>query len=138
MGRFASTVEFYSRYREPYAPEFFRIVAERLGLSRDTHLLDIGCGSGLLAIGFALFVRSSVGLDPEPGMIEAARELAEQAGARVRFRMGRIEDFPTSERFDLVTIGRALHWLDRGPTLEVAGSESLREGLGRSLPRCQY
>jgi len=29
MGRFASTVEFYSRYREPYPPAFFTNVAER-------------------------------------------------------------------------------------------------------------
>lgn len=52
-------------------------------------------------------------------MIEAGRESAEQAGAHIAFRLGRIEDFATSERFDLVTIGRALHWLDRTPALEV-------------------
>jgi hypothetical protein len=28
MGRFASTVEFYARYREPYPPKFFKRVAE--------------------------------------------------------------------------------------------------------------
>jgi hypothetical protein len=32
MGRFASTVEFYSRYREPYPPEFFQKVAEQTAL----------------------------------------------------------------------------------------------------------
>jgi SAM-dependent methyltransferase len=119
VGRFASTVEFYSRFREPYSPEFFRAVAERLGLRGHASLLDVGCGPGPLAIGFARFVKSTVGLDPEPAMIEAARKSAEQAGAQVTFRVGRIEDFAASERFDLVTIGRALHWLDRAPALEV-------------------
>jgi SAM-dependent methyltransferase len=66
MGRFASTVEFYARYREPYPPEFFQKVAEQIGLRGDETLLDVGCGPGMLAIGFAPFVGSCTGLDPEP------------------------------------------------------------------------
>jgi hypothetical protein len=49
-GRFASSVEFYARYREPYPPAFFMKVAELVGLRGDESLLDIGCGPGLLAI----------------------------------------------------------------------------------------
>ncbi len=119
MGRFASTVEFYTRYREPYSPEFFRTVAERLGLDGDETLLDVGCGPGPLAIGFAPFVASCTALDPEPGMIEAAKVAAEQAGARLTLRLGRIEDFSAGELFDVVTIGRALHRLDRRSALDV-------------------
>ena len=29
MGRFASTVKFYARYREPYPPEFFKKLHSR-------------------------------------------------------------------------------------------------------------
>lgn len=119
VGRFASTVEFYAQYREPYLPEFFRAVAERLGLDGHEALLDVGCGPGLLAIGFAPFVKQCTGLDPEPGMIEAAKEAAAQAQAQVAFQLGRIEDFATSESFDIITIGRALHWLDRPVALAV-------------------
>lgn len=54
MGRFASAVDFYSRYREPYPPKFFKNVAELIGLRGNEALLDIGCGPGLLAIGFSL------------------------------------------------------------------------------------
>ena len=77
MGRFASTVEFYSRYREPYPPAFFNYVAERIGLRGDESLLDIGCGPGLLAIGFALFVEHCTGIDPEAAMIAARRRKRE-------------------------------------------------------------
>ena len=112
MGRFASTVEFYTRYREPYCPEFFRTVAERLALRGGEALLDTG-------------------LDPKPAMIEAAKEAAEQAGAPLTLRLGRIEDFPAGELFDIVTIGRALHWLDRGSALEVL--ERIVSGYGRVL-----
>lgn len=119
MGRFASTVEFYSRYREPYAPKFFRAVAEQLDLCGDETLLDVGCGPGPLAIGFAPFVAACTALDLEPGMIAAARAAAREAGVRLSLRLGRLEDFPAGESFDIVTIGRALHWLDRSRALEV-------------------
>jgi SAM-dependent methyltransferase len=91
MGRFASTVRFYARYREPYPPTFFQSVAERLALRGDEALLDVGCGPGPLAIGFAPFVGSCAGLDPEPAMIEAARAAAEAAGVRLTLHPGRIE-----------------------------------------------
>jgi SAM-dependent methyltransferase len=119
MGRFASAVEFYTRCRESYPPEFFQTVADGLALRGDEALLDIGCGPGPLAIGFAPFVGSCTGLDPEADMIEAARAAAEAAGMCLTLHLGRIEDFPTGQIFDVVTLGRALHWLDRDTTLQV-------------------
>ena len=49
-------------------------------------------------------------------MVEAARAAAERAGVTVRFIEGRFED--TVARlgaFDIVSIGRAIHWLDPEP-----------------------
>ncbi|MGD0213898.1 MAG: class I SAM-dependent methyltransferase [Terriglobales bacterium] len=119
MGPFASTVEFYARYREPYPAAFFQKVAEQIALRGDETLLDVACGPGLLAIGFAPFVGRCTGLDPEPGMIVAAKAAAEEAGVRLSLIQGKIEELPTMQTYDVITIGRALHWLDRAPTLAV-------------------
>jgi SAM-dependent methyltransferase len=119
MGRFASTVEFYARYREPYLPQFFKKVAEQIELCGDESLLDIGCGPGLLAIGFVPFVGSGTGLDPESAMIAAAKAAAAEAGVGLSLIHGRIEEFPTTQTYDVITIGRALHWLERSATLAV-------------------
>jgi SAM-dependent methyltransferase len=119
MGRFASTVEFYSRYREPYPPAFFLNIAERIGLRGDESLLDIGCGPGLLAIGFAPFVAHCTGIDPEATMITAAKAAAAEAGVALSLIHARVEEFTTACTFDIVTIGRALHWLDRAATMPV-------------------
>ena len=132
MGRFASTVEFYARYREPYPPKFFQEVAGQIALRGHETLLDVGCGPGLLAIGFAPFVGRCTGLDPEPGMIAAAKAAAAGAGVALSLIQGRIEEFPSSATYDVITIGRALHWLERGATLEVL-ERILAPGSGRIL-----
>jgi ubiquinone/menaquinone biosynthesis C-methylase UbiE len=115
MGRFATTAEFYEQYRPPYPAEFFRAVAQQLALSRQHALIDLGTGPGLLARGFAPYVGRVVAVDPEPRMLAAARAATALAGADVTFVAGRAEDLPENiGGFDVVTIGRALHWMDRG------------------------
>lgn len=118
MGRFETTAQTYAAHREPYPPEFFSAVAGALKLDGRAALLDLGTGPGLLALGLAPYVGRIVGIDPEPAMIAEARRAA--AAARVEFRVieGRAEDVPADlGPFDLVAIGRALHWLDRDATL---------------------
>ena len=119
MGRFETSAEFY-RFREPYPVAFFDAVAERVGLSKKTRMLDVGCGPGNLAIGFAGHVGSCVGIDPEVEMLRVARELAAEAGAEITFVQTVVEKLDCAGgSFDFVTIGRALHWLDKTATLLV-------------------
>ncbi len=90
MGRFASTVAYYESARPPYGAAFFEAVALQMGLDGSERLLDVGAGPGILAIGFAPYCREVVGVDPEPGMVEAARAAAERAGVTVRFIEGAV------------------------------------------------
>jgi SAM-dependent methyltransferase len=113
MGRFASTVSLYEQFRQPYPPQFFRTVAEKLGLTKQQALIDLGTGPGLLALGFAPFVGRIVGVDPEADMLAAARAAAERAGQEFTLIEGKAEELPEDVgSFDVVTIGRALHWMD--------------------------
>lgn len=116
MGRFASTVAYYESARPPYGAGFFEAVAQQLGFDRTHRLLDVGTGPGILAIGFAPSCQEVVGVDPESEMVKAARAAAERAGVGVRFIEGRFEDAAAKlGAFDIVTIGRAIHWLDPEP-----------------------
>jgi ubiquinone/menaquinone biosynthesis C-methylase UbiE len=118
MGRFASTVTLYEELRPPYAPAFFRHVAEQLGFRSAHALIDLGTGPGLLALGFAPYVGRIVGVDPEPAMIAAARTAAARAARPLTLIEGKAEALPAEiGRFDVVTIGRALHWMDRDAIL---------------------
>ena len=120
MGRFASTVAYYERSRPPYGSLFFEEVARRLAFRGTERLLDLGTGPGILALGFAPWVGELVGVDPEPAMLVAARSAADRAGVPLRLIEGPAEDLPDDVGlFGIVTIGRALHWMDPAPTRAV-------------------
>ena len=129
MGRFASTASLYEHLRPPYPGEFFRGVAQELGLSKRYALIDLGTGPGLLALGFAPFVGCIVGVDPEPAMLDAARTAAASAGHALTLIEGKAETLiPDIGTFDVVTIGRALHWMDREATLALLDRLVARDG----------
>src|SRR5690242_15346556 len=103
MGRFATTVALYEELRPPYPPAFFATLADRLRLSRQHALIDLGTGPGLLALGLAPFVGRMTGVDPEPKMLAAARAAAARAGKAIDLIESRAEDLADDiGRFDLV------------------------------------
>jgi hypothetical protein len=52
-------------------------------------------------------------------MIAAAKEAAAEAGVALSLTHGRIEEFTSEHKFDIVTIGRAIHWMDRDSAVRV-------------------
>ncbi len=47
--RFSSRVDDYRKYRPSYPPQAIDFLEEKCGLSRDSVIADIGCGTGLFA-----------------------------------------------------------------------------------------
>ena len=116
--RFRSTVPFYARYRLAYPARLIARVIEITGLQRSDAVLDLGSGPGLLAIPFAEAGMRVTAVDPEPDMLDAAREAAEAAGVDLDLRQGSSFTLPGDlGPVGLVTIGRAFHWMDRRQTL---------------------
>ncbi len=130
MGRFATTVALYEELRPPYPPAFFRSVAQKLGLGREHALIDLGTGPGLPALGFGPYVGRIVGVDPEPAMITAARKAAGRASQALTLIEGKAEALPADiGSFDVVTVGRALHWMDRDAALALFERLVAAEGV---------
>jgi SAM-dependent methyltransferase len=118
LPRFGSTVPHYVAGRPNYAPSLIRMVKEHLHLSSRHRLLDLGCGPGWLGIAFAPFVGPVVAVDPEPAMLEVARAAAAEAKVHIELVEGSSYDLGSHlGMFQVVTIGRAFHWMDRVDTL---------------------
>ncbi len=116
--RFRSTVPFYQRYRLGYPDSLIKRVNALVGLAPGDPVMDLGCGTGLLAVPFARLGMKVTAVDPEPEMLEATREAARLAGVVLDIRQGSSYELPTGAGpFRLVTMGRSFHWMDREATL---------------------
>ena len=120
--RFAGAAPHYLLGRPPYAPALFRRVAELAGLCSRHRVLDLGCGPGLLAGGFAYFAAAVLAMDPEPDMLAIGAARIDGVLTNVTFLQGSSYDLgpEIGERFGpfhLAVIGRAFHWMDRADTL---------------------
>jgi SAM-dependent methyltransferase len=110
--------DFYHRYRRGYPPAVISTLVEAFRLTSDDVVIDLGCGTGQLALPIAGRVRAVTGVDPEPDMLARARQAAaEQRIANACWMIGADTDIPAigallgSQRAGAVTIGQALHWM---------------------------
>jgi ubiquinone/menaquinone biosynthesis C-methylase UbiE len=116
--RFQGTAAFYERYRLAYPGRLVRRVVALAGLRPGDAVLDLGCGTGMLAIPFAQAGMAVTAMDPEPDMLAACDAGARAAGVMVRMVQGSSYDLtPAMGPFKLVTMGRSFHWMDRAATL---------------------
>lgn len=117
-GRFHSAARFYARYRPRYPQALIERIAQYCRLDGTGRMMDLGCGPGFLAIAFAPYFATIVGVDPEPEMLEVAAEEARAAGVSLTLVAGQSRDLgPHWGRFRMVAMGRSFHWMDRDATL---------------------
>ncbi|MDG4798006.1 class I SAM-dependent methyltransferase [Micromonospora sp. WMMD1082] len=119
LGFGGEVARFYQRYRRGYPPAVFDALVEAFGLTPEDTVVDLGCGTGQLTLPIAARVRAVVGVDPEPDMLELARQAArDQLFGNVGWLLGADTDVPAlaallgDGRVGAVTIGQALHWMD--------------------------
>ena len=116
--RFQSTVAYYDRYRLDYPQRLLARVRDLVGLSYGDPVLDLGTGTGMLAIGFAKLGMAVTAMDPEPDMLAAAAARAGATGVAVDLVAGGWADLhPGMGPYRLVAMGRSFHWMDRTATL---------------------
>lgn len=102
---------------------FKRALLEQAAIRSDHVVLDVGCGTGTLAIA-ALRRQPGVqmsALDADPAILAIARRKARHAGANIDFQVGRSSALPyADERFDRVLSSLFFHHLTWGDKLLTA------------------
>ena len=94
--------------------EFKRRLLAQAGLKSGQRILDLGCGTGTLAVQAKLSEPAAevVGLDGDPEVLDRARRKAEAAGAEVEFDEGLSTELPyEGDSFDLVLVTLFFHHL---------------------------
>ncbi len=119
---FGRTAADYERHRPGFPESFFERL-DRLGwIAAGRRALDLGTGTGSLALGFAARGLQVTGLDISPELLDVARRAAAGRGLSARFVEGRAEATGQDDAsFDLVSAGQAWWWFD--------GDAALREAV---------
>lgn len=106
---------------------FRRETLQSAQLQPGEHVLDVGCGTGVLTRLAAELVGNegeAIGIDPSAEMIQVAKCSATKAHSKAYFQLGVVESLPfEDERFDSVLSSMMLHHLP--PVLKVAGLEEI-------------
>ncbi len=119
---FKGTAWYYARYREGYPEDFFELLKSKFRLSENDRILDLGSGTGQIAVPLAGLVKEVVAMDPEPEMIAEGKKQAVLRGVKnITWIEGSSENLSALRdklgMFKMVTIGTAFHWMEREETL---------------------
>jgi len=108
------TSEDYIAYRPGYTDEHFQLLQNLgVGLSGQ-HILDLGSGTGALALPFARQGATVTAVDAAPGQIATAQARAKQEGLDIRFIVSPAEDVPLEDaQFDVITASMCWGYFDK-------------------------
>lgn len=117
---FKGTAWYYAKYRFGYPEEFFNYIIKYFNLDTQSRVLDLGCGTGQIAIPLAKRVSEVVGVDTEQDMLDQAAKVAQEASvSNITWLLKRAEEIDDSfGTFQLTTMGASFHWMDQRVVLQ--------------------
>ncbi len=106
----------YDRYRPRYPESLFDDIVELGALRRGATVLEIGAGTGIATGPLADRGFQVTAIEPAPAMVEVA---VEKLGSRVRFVVGRFEDWSPVAQVQLVVACNVWHWVEPGAGVQL-------------------
>lgn len=127
---FKGTASYYSRYRPLYPSSLIRYLVNKFALDNNGQLLDLGCGTGQLALRLSDWFEEIVGVDTEQEMLDEAIRLSKDNRiSNVKWLHGRAEELSSDwGTFRLTIIAKAFHWMDRESILKILYNSSDTNG----------
>jgi SAM-dependent methyltransferase len=136
-GDFAGrTATAYRHFRRDVPAPVLDQLMTQVGLDREDRAIDLGAGTGQVAVGLATRLAGVLALEPEPDMLaQLRRRAAEEQVPNLVCVLAADRDLPALIRatgeggWGLLTVANALHWMDADAVV-AAAARLLRPGGG--------
>jgi ubiquinone/menaquinone biosynthesis C-methylase UbiE len=111
--RFTDRVDNYVKARPDYPAEVISLLERKCGLTHAATVVDVGCGTGMLAKLFCGYGCKVVGVEPNPPMRQAGCEIL-RTYANFEMLEGTAELIPLpGTSVDFITAAQAFHWFNQ-------------------------
>lgn len=97
--------------RPAYPAQLFDVL-ERLMPPGERNVLDLGCGTGDVALGLLDLADRIDALDPSGAMLDVARSRDRSDDPRIRWLQSRAEAFRPDTLYSLIVAAESFHWME--------------------------
>lgn len=117
---FKGAAWYYARFRRGYPQSFYNHLVKIFKLNGKSRALDLGTGTGQIAIPLSQIVKEVVAIDPDEEMLNEGKSLALKKGiSNIIWVKTRAEDLADELGFfDITTMGASFHWMEQDRVLE--------------------
>ena len=121
MSPFGHAAELYEEVRPGWPRALVADAARFAGISPDSRVVEVGCGTGKATRLFAPLCREIICIEPDLAMLDVARRVLKQR-KNVRFVESTFEEWPLGpDGADLLISAQAFHWVKPEIGYEKAG-----------------
>lgn len=121
-GLYKGTYEYYVKYRPAIPEEVINVIVKHFDVKPTDRVLDLGCGTGKVALAMKGKCREMVCLDPDPEMLKWAKKATKDLKMKLIWLNCKAEDLGKFKEklgiFKVATCSRAFHRMDQNQVLK--------------------
>ena len=119
---YKGTHRYYVKYRPAIPKKVIDVIIKHFDIKPTDRVLDIGCGTGQVALAMEGRCSEMVCLDPDPETLRWAKKVTKDSKMKLSWLNYGSEDLGKIKKrlgtFKLATICRAFHWMDQKKVLK--------------------